>query len=140
MKKSLQLTLLVIFFIPQLCFSMTVAEALPLTRQKLIPMKEQIMQNWTPDLYGKCSSVGIKITASQIKGIQFSDQSVILAALFINVGAIYSEEFSQRYGQSANDALKNVLESYTQEFSNISQERFNSHMQQCANALNNTIK
>jgi hypothetical protein len=139
-EKKLGLTLMAILSIPQMCFSMTVADAMPSTRQTLLPKKEQIMQTWTPDSYGKCSSVGIKISASQIKGAQFSDETVVLAALLMNAGAIYEDELSRRNGNGAKNALKNVLQSYTQEFLNISQERFNSYFQQCANILNNAVR
>ncbi len=119
---------------------MTVAEVLTPTRQQLLPKKQQIMQFWNADLYGKCTSVGTKITASQIKGVQFSDDTIVTAALLINASAIYNEELSRRNGNGAKETLKNMLQSYTQVFTNISQEKFNAHMQECINAFSQVIK
>lgn len=133
------LYILIILLFPQLSSAITVADAMPSTRKQLQSKSQLIKQAWNPDAFGKCTSVGIKIQASQIKGVQFKDETVIVAALLINASDIYAEEL-KKSGINVNSALDGTLRSYTQIFLNISQDQFQQHMNSCMILLNQIVR
>jgi hypothetical protein len=137
MNKILYILIMLVF--PQISSAITVADALPSTRKQLQSKSQYIKQVWNPDAFAKCTSVGIKVQASQIKGVKFKDDTVVVAALLISAGDIYSEEL-RKSGINVNSSLDGALKSYTQIFLNISQDQFQQHMNSCVGLLGQIAK
>ena len=139
MKKIFKIVLYVLIMTPLVSSAITVADAMPITSKDLQKKKAKINQYYNPNLFGKCTNVGLKIQASEIQGVKFSDSTVITAALLINAGAIYMDELIKK-NPGAKNALDNLLNSSGTEFQNIPQEKFNMYMQECMDLMTEIIK
>jgi hypothetical protein len=93
-----------------------------------------LSKHFNHDIYARCSRLGIKIVAQQIKGVKLSPETVFLATLYIVTGDEYRK--NQVAKGIPDDSFSKVFDAYSYEFLNLTKQGFEKHTAQCAAVVN----